>query len=90
METNYNEIDEGTGYVGYQEAFKLISSNVRPAGAEETPLDLCVGRITAEDLIALLSYPSSDVSLKDGFAVNVPEFANIKAGGIQEIRVIAE
>jgi hypothetical protein len=27
---------------------------------------------------------------KPGFAVNVPEFANIKAGGIQEIRVIPE
>jgi molybdopterin molybdotransferase len=33
------------------------------------PLDLCTDRISAGDLLAPLSYPSGDVSLKDGFAV---------------------
>jgi molybdopterin molybdotransferase len=75
METDFNEIDEGTGYVGYQEAFNLVCSNVRPVGIEEVSLDLCVGRIAAEDMSALVSYPSSDVSLKDGFAVKSGDVA---------------
>ena len=64
-----SEIDEGTHYVGYQEAFNLICSNVQPVGVEEIPLGLCVDRVASEDLVALVSYPSSDISLKDGFAV---------------------
>ena len=64
-----SEIDEGTDYVGYQEAFNLVCSNVQPVGVEEMPLGLCVGRVASEDLVALVSYPSSDISLKDGFAV---------------------
>jgi molybdopterin molybdotransferase len=74
METDFTEIDEGTDYVGYHEAFNLVCSNVQPVGVEELPFDLCVGRIVAENMTALLSYPSSDVSLKDGFAV--------KSGGV--------
>ncbi len=75
METDLNEIDEGTDYVGYQEAFNLVGSNVPPVGVEEIPLDLCVGRIVAENLVARVSYPSSDVSLKDGFAVKSGDVA---------------
>jgi molybdopterin molybdotransferase len=69
METEFTEIDEGNYYIGYQEALNLVCSNLRPVGVEETPLDSCVDRIASEDLVALVSYPSTDVSLKDGFAV---------------------
>ena len=75
MEMDYYEIDEGTGYVGYREAFELIASNVRPVGIEEMPLDLSVGRIAAGDVVAQVSYPSTDVSLKDGFAVKSVDVA---------------
>jgi len=75
METDYNEIDEGTDYVGYREAFDLIVSNVGPVGTEEISLDSCTGRIAAEDLKAFISYPSTDVSLKDGFAVKSGDVA---------------
>jgi molybdopterin molybdotransferase len=75
METDFNEIDEGTGYVGYQEALNLVWSNVRPVGVEEVSFDLCVGRIAAEDMVARVSYPSGDVSLKDGFAVKSDDVA---------------
>ena len=75
METDYYEIDEGTGYVGYQEAFNLIASNVRPVGVEEMPPDTSVGRIAAADVVARVSYPSADVSLKDGFAVKSVDVA---------------
>ena len=76
MEIDSTEIDEGTGYVGYQEAFNLICSNVKPLGVEEISLDLCCGRIAAGDLLALLSYPTGDVSLKDGFAVKSGDVAD--------------
>ena len=69
IERNPKEIDEGTDYVGYREAFNLISLNVRTAGNEELPLVMSVGRITAQDIVADVSYPSSDVTLKDGYAV---------------------
>jgi molybdopterin molybdotransferase len=69
MKSTSSEIDEGTGYVGYRDAFHLVSSNVRPVGTEEVPLDLSVGRIVSDELRAKVSYPAGDVSLKDGFAV---------------------
>jgi molybdopterin molybdotransferase len=69
METDFSEIDEGTGYVGYQEAFALVGSNIQPVGVEEVTFDSCAGRTVAEDIVALVSYPSVDVSLKDGFAI---------------------
>jgi len=69
MDENVNEIDEGAGYVGYQEAFRLVVTHVRSVGIEEIPLDACVCRNLSENLVARLSYPSNDVSLKDGYAV---------------------
>jgi len=69
MEEKTNEIDEGIGYVGYGEALKLICDNVKTVGVEELPMALSVGRIAAEDVIATVSYPSADVTLKDGYAV---------------------
>ena len=79
MEKVTNEIDEGTDYVGYQEAFKLICSNVKTAGIEELPLALSVGRIAAADVIAAVSYPSADVTLKDGYAVVSADVAKASA-----------
>ncbi|HPS58791.1 MAG TPA: molybdopterin molybdotransferase MoeA [Spirochaetota bacterium] len=69
MKTNISEIDEGTGYTGYREACDIIAANTRPAGEEELSLHLCAGRIAGDNLAARVSYPSQDVSLKDGFAV---------------------
>jgi molybdopterin molybdotransferase len=75
MKTNFNEIDEGTGYIGYKEAFDIVGANVWPVGDEMLSLDTCVGRIVATDLVAQVSYPSVDVSLKDGFAVKSTDVA---------------
>jgi len=69
MKKRFEEIDEGTGYVGYKEAFRLVVSNVKTLGIEELPLGMCACRNLSENLVARVSYPSSDVSLKDGYAV---------------------
>lgn len=69
MRTDSTEIDTGTGYIGYGDAFHLVCESVPRMGTEELPLDSCIGRIVFEDLTARVSYPANDVSLKDGFAV---------------------
>jgi molybdopterin molybdotransferase len=73
MEAEFTEIDEGASYIGYEEALNLVCSNLHPVGVETIRLDSCVGRVVSEDLVALISYPSADVSLKDGFAVRSEE-----------------
>jgi molybdopterin molybdotransferase len=84
---NY-EIDEGADYVGYTEAFNLIASNVTPVGIEQLKLASCAGRVAAEDVTALISYPSVDVSLKDGFAVQSGDVATASKRRPVRLRVI--
>lgn len=69
MKPDSHEIDEGTNCIGYREALDIVNANVRPMEKEELLLHLCVNRVAAADLAARVSYPSVDVSLKDGFAV---------------------
>jgi len=76
VKSNFNEIDEGNSYIGYSEAFNIIKTNVHPLEVEELTISMCAGRIAASDLVALISYPSTDVSLKDGFAVNSADIVN--------------
>ena len=80
MATNNSpEIDEGASYLGYRDALNLVYANVHPVDTEKLPLDTCAGRIVAEDLVALVDNPSSDVSLKDGFAVKSEDIAQASA-----------
>lgn len=69
MNKYIHEIDEGEAYAGYQEAFDLIAGSVPLMPAEELSLEKAVGRIASENVVAALSYPSLDVSLKDGYAI---------------------
>ncbi len=88
MVTDNNEIDEGIGYVGYREAFDLVSAHVRPVDIEELTLDSSVGRIVAADMVARISYPSVDVSLKDGFAVKSQEVTGAAAQHPVHLKII--
>jgi molybdopterin molybdotransferase len=88
VETDNNEIDEGIGYVGYREAFDLISANVRPVGVEELSVDASVGRTAAADVVARVSYPSIDVSLKDGFAVKSMDVVDAAARHPVRLKII--
>ncbi len=67
------EIDDGASYIGYKEALALVQSNIYAAGIKRLPLAACPGYISAEKVIALVDSPTSDVSLKDGFAVKVAD-----------------
>jgi molybdopterin molybdotransferase len=88
MERDVNEIDDGIGYVGFRGAFDFIVANVKPVGTEEVGLAEAVGRISAGDLVAKLSYPSADVSLKDGFAVKSDDIAGATAASSVVLQVV--
>jgi len=77
---NSREIDNGEKYIGFKEAIEIINSHIRVTGEEELPPGLCAGRIAASDHTASVSYPSTDVSLKDGYAVNSLEAATAAKG----------
>ncbi|MFC1905723.1 hypothetical protein ACFLXL_02820 [Chloroflexota bacterium] len=69
------ELDDGSSYIGYQDALDLVYEHVHPVGIEELPLDTCDSRIATEDVLALINNPSSDVSLKDGYAIRSEDIA---------------
>jgi len=70
------EIDIGEDYTGFEEALDLVRSNTRPLNIDELPLTLCTGLVSAEDVNALISSPTQNSSLKDGFAVISDDIAN--------------
>lgn len=47
----------------------MAIDDISPLLPESIAIDVCVGRITATDTVAVSDCPSSDSSLKDGFAV---------------------
>ena len=63
------EIDIGEEYTGFEEALDLVRSNTRSVNIDELPLTLCTSLVSAEDVKALVSSPTQNSSLKDGFAV---------------------
>ncbi len=74
---SYSEIDKGAGYTGFKKALSMVTSRLKPVGIEELPIDLCNNRVLAENLHSLLDNPSSDVSLKDGYAVRHADIAKV-------------
>lgn len=55
--------------IGFGRASDLAVENIAPLGTEIVSASDLVGRVCAQDVIALIDYPSSDSSLKDGYAV---------------------
>ena len=84
------EIDEGANYIGYGAALDLVYAHVHTVGIDEIHIPEGVGRISAEDLTARISNPSSDVSLKDGFAVKSSDIAEASPEKPVRLRIIGE
>lgn len=55
--------------VTYDEAFQLITQNIKVLDVEEKPILQCVGQVLAEDVHSGLSLPQTDISGPDGYAV---------------------
>lgn len=88
MDPQLYEIDEGADYIGYREAFELTCSTMQPVGVEEISLESSINRVSAEETAAPASYPSVDVSLKDGFAVrsaDVSQASNLQPVSLRVI-----
>ena len=89
MNPEIQEIDDGTNYIGYHEALSLIYSNVQLLSSEMIPLELSHNRIASKDVTAFVSCPSTDISLKDGFAVNSEDVAQASTQSPVSLEVIA-
>lgn len=55
--------------LGLKDALLMTLENIKPLPAESVAVADCVDRIAASDLYALVDSPSTDSSLKDGYAV---------------------
>lgn len=62
--------------IGFAQAQDLAKKSISTLGHEKVPASELVGRVCAEDAIALIDYPSMDSSLKDGYAVVSQEVAD--------------
>jgi len=55
------------------EALKTILADLQPVAVEEIPVISGLGRVLAEDVSANLTYPPSDISAMDGYAVKAAD-----------------
>ena len=72
----HREIDEGTGYIGFDDALRTVLAGTSPVKTTVLPLALCTGYVSADDAFALVNSPTDNVSLKDGFAVKAHDVEN--------------
>jgi len=82
------EIDEGTEYIGYKKALALVLSSINYSKVDSLPLASCVGYVVAENIVALVDSPTSDVSLKDGFAIKNCDVAGASPQHPVKLRVV--
>jgi molybdopterin molybdotransferase len=61
--------------VGYPEALKVTLATISPLSSDTIALSECGDRIVAEDLYSRVSSPSTDASMKDGYAVRSVDIA---------------
>ena len=71
------EIDEGIGYIGFEEAIAIVRDNAGPVGVQELPLVSCPGYVSSQAVHAHVDSPYLDASLKDGFAVKSRDVADV-------------
>ncbi len=55
--------------ISFDDAYRITMGGVAPLSAETVPVISAAGRVVVDDIVALVSSPDSDVSLKDGYAV---------------------
>ena len=62
--------------MGYTEALNITLETISPLGSEIVALSECADRVAAEDSYSRVCAPSTDASLKDGYAVRSADIAN--------------
>lgn len=76
--------------IGFEQALDLALRNMSPVGTEIVSTSEVVGRVCSRDVIARADYPSSDSSLKDGYAVVAQDVAPASASSPVALQVIGE
>jgi len=74
----------------FEDALAATLSEIDPLPAETIPVSHLVGRVTADDLIAVVDAPSTDVSLKDGYAVRSADVVAAAAEHPVSLRLIGD
>jgi molybdopterin molybdotransferase len=74
----------------YEDALAATIAEIDPLPPEIVPFSLLVGRITVNDVIAVVDSPSIDVSLKDGYAVRSADVATAVPERPVSLKVIGE
>ncbi len=82
------EIDEGTEYVGYNDALALVLTHTKPIKEESLILASCTGYVCAENVTAVVDSPNKNISLKDGFAVKVHDVAHASLRQPVKLRIV--
>ena len=62
--------------ISFREAVRISKENVIRTRPETVPVDRAVGRIAAVEVRSLVDSPCSDVSVKDGYAVQSHDVAH--------------
>lgn len=68
--------DENSGFIGFEEALKIVHETIAPGGLEEVGLMHTAGRVAGERVISRASSPTTSVSRKDGYAVRSQDLVN--------------
>jgi molybdopterin molybdotransferase len=82
------EIDEGTGYVGFEQATAIVRSHVGPVGVASLPLAACPGYVSTGEVRGRVDSPPVDSSLKDGFAVKAADVALASLTHVVELTLV--
>jgi molybdopterin molybdotransferase len=74
--------------ISFDEAYRLTIENIQALSPEDVPLISAVDRITANDLKSLVDSPSTNVSLKDGYAVHSDDIAMARNDAPVSLRLV--
>jgi molybdenum cofactor synthesis domain-containing protein len=75
----------------YEEAKKVVDSNIKPITRVETvTIDDALGRVLAEDVVAVLSIPPFDRAAMDGYAVKAKDTFNAGQRSPKILRLAGE
>lgn len=74
--------------IDFDRALELTLAAIEPLPSESVPLLELSGRVIAEDVVALLDVPSTDISLKDGYAVRSADAAAASPDAPQRLALL--
>jgi len=72
----------------FERALELTLGAIEPLSCESVPLLELTGRVAATDVMALVDAPSTDISLKDGYAVSSTDVAAASSGTPLRLKLI--